>query len=153
MGGTLLGDPPFDAVDVGSADGERSYVVRCAEPGFARVLVGPEMLRWVRDLDEPRGYEIHGSLALVYGPPSVGVEGPLERLHAFVNLAGTALTRPGPKRSRRDPMRRRRAARDSRGSVASAGGSAGSWVRDPTTIRSATYPPRNVAMQRSALLR
>jgi hypothetical protein len=93
--GTLLGDPPFDAVDVGSADGDRGYVVRCADPGFARVLVGPEMLRWVGDLDEPWGFEILGSLVLVYGPPSVRVEGPLERLHAFVNLAGTALTPAG----------------------------------------------------------
>ena len=93
--GTLLGDPPFDAVDVGAADGERGYAVRCADPGFARALVGPEMLRWVGDLDEPWGFEIRGSLALVYGPPSMGVEGPLERLHAFVNLAGTALTPAG----------------------------------------------------------
>jgi hypothetical protein len=93
--GTLLGDPPFDAVDVGSADGERGYVVRWADPRFARALVGPEMLRWVGDLDKPWGFEIRGSLALVYGPPSMGVEGPLERLHAFVNLAGTALTPAG----------------------------------------------------------
>jgi hypothetical protein len=34
--GTLLGDPPFDAVDVGAADVERGYAVRCADPGFAR---------------------------------------------------------------------------------------------------------------------
>jgi hypothetical protein len=93
--GTLLGDPPFDAVDVGSADGERGYVVRWADPRFARALVGPEMLRWVGDLDKPWGFEIRGSLALVYGPPSMGVEGPLERLHAFVSLAGTALTPAG----------------------------------------------------------
>jgi hypothetical protein len=93
--GTLLGDPPFDAVAVGAADGERGYAVRCADPGFARTLVGPEMIRWVGDLDEPWGFEIHGSLLLVYGPPSVGVEEPLERLHAFVNLAGAALTPAG----------------------------------------------------------
>lgn len=61
----------------------------------SRALVGPEMVRWVGDLDEPWGFEIHGSLALVYGPPSFGVEEPLERLHAFVNLAGTALTPAG----------------------------------------------------------
>ena len=53
------------------------------------------MLRWVGDLDEPWGFEIHGSLALVYGPPSSGVEEPLERLHAFVSLAGAALTPVG----------------------------------------------------------
>ena len=61
----------------------------------SRALVGPEMVRWVGDLDEPWGFEIHRSLALVYGPPSFGVEEPLERLHAFVNLAGTALTPAG----------------------------------------------------------
>lgn len=93
--GTLLGDPPSDAVDVGAAGGERDYAVRCADPGFARVLVGPEMLRWLGGLDEPWGFEIHGSLALVYGPPSSVVEEPLERLHAFVSLAGAALTPAG----------------------------------------------------------
>ena len=93
--GTLLGDPPFDAVDVGGPDGELGYAVRCPDPGFARALVDPEILRWLGDLDEPWGFEIHGSLALVYGPPSLGVERPLERLHAFVNLAGTALTPAG----------------------------------------------------------
>ena len=92
--GTLLGDPPFDAVDVGAADGERGYAVG-APMRDSRALVGPEMVRWVGDLDEPWGFEIHGSLALVYGPPSFGVEEPLERLHAFVNLAGTALTPAG----------------------------------------------------------
>ncbi|HEV8057820.1 MAG TPA: hypothetical protein VGQ01_04910, partial [Actinomycetota bacterium] len=89
-------DPPFDAVDVGAGDVERGYAVRCADPAFARALVGPEMLRWVGDLDEPWGFEIRGSLALVYGPPSMGVEGPLERLHVFVNLAGTEAVPPRP---------------------------------------------------------
>ena len=93
--GTLLGDPPFDAVDVGGPDGELGYAVRCPDPGFARALVGPEMLRWLGSLDEPWGFEIHGSLALVYGPPSCGVEEPLERLHAFVSLAAAALTPVG----------------------------------------------------------
>ena len=91
----LLGDPPFDPVDVGVADGERGYAVRCADPGFARALVGPEMLQWLGGLDEPWGFEISGSLALVYGPPSSGVEEPLERLHAFVNLVGATLTPAG----------------------------------------------------------
>ena len=92
--GGLLGDPPFDAVDVGAADGERGYAVG-APMRDSRALVGPEMVRWVGDLDEPWGFEIHGSLALVYGPPSLGLEEPLERLQGFVNLAGTALTPAG----------------------------------------------------------
>jgi hypothetical protein len=90
--GTMLGEPPSGAVDVAGADAERAYAVRCADAGFARALVGPEMLRWLGNLDEPWGFEIHGSLALVYGPSSCGVEEPLERLHGFVNLAGAALT-------------------------------------------------------------
>ena len=50
--------------------------------------MGPELVRWLGGLDEPWGFEIQGSIALVYGPPSSGVEEPLERLHAFVSLAG-----------------------------------------------------------------
>jgi hypothetical protein len=57
--GTLLGDPPFDAVDVGAADGERGYAVRCADPGSARARRS-RAVRWVGDLDEPWGFEIHG---------------------------------------------------------------------------------------------
>ena len=93
--GTLLGDPPFDAVDIGATEGEHGYAVRCADPGFARALVGPDMLRWLGGLDEPWGFEIQGSLALVYGPPSCGVEEPLERLHTFVGLARATLTPSG----------------------------------------------------------
>jgi hypothetical protein len=94
MWGTLLGAPPFNPVDVGAAESEVGYAVRCADQGVGRALVGPEMLRWLGDLEEPWGFEIHGSLALVYGPPS-SVEEPLERLHAFVGLAGAALTPAG----------------------------------------------------------
>jgi hypothetical protein len=56
---TLRGDPPFDAVDVGAADGERGYAVRCADPGSARARRS-RAVRWVGDLDEPWGFEIHG---------------------------------------------------------------------------------------------
>ena len=92
---TLLGDPPFDAVDVGASDADRVYTVRCDDPGFARAFVGPTMLRWLGELEGPWGFEVHGSLAMVYGPPSSGVEEPLERLHAFLELAAAALTPAG----------------------------------------------------------
>ena len=89
--GTLLRDPPFGPVDVGSGDARRPYVVRCDDQTFARTLVGPTMLRWLDGLEEPWGFEVHGSLAMVYGPPSSGVEEPLERLQAFAELTTAAL--------------------------------------------------------------
>jgi hypothetical protein len=38
------------------------------------------------ELDEAWGFEVNGSLALAYGPPSAGIEEPLERLEAFARL-------------------------------------------------------------------
>jgi len=35
---------------------------------------------------EPWGFEVNGSLALAYGPPSAGIEEPLERVEAFARL-------------------------------------------------------------------
>jgi len=42
------------------------------------------------------GFEVHGSLALVYGPPSSGVEEPLERLQALAELVSRALASSAP---------------------------------------------------------
>lgn len=88
---TLLGEPPFGAVDLGRGEAERPYVVRCDDPAFARALVGPGMPRWLDGLEEPWGFEVHGSLAMVYGPPSAGVEARLERLQAFAELTAAAV--------------------------------------------------------------
>ena len=92
----LLREPAMDKfdVDVGSSGSARAYVVRCVDPSFARTIVGPAMLRWLGELEEPWGFEVHGSLAAVYGPPSSGVEDTLERLQAFAELAQSALPQP-----------------------------------------------------------
>jgi hypothetical protein len=89
----LLREPAMGEVDVGSP-GRRPYVVRCDDPVYARAIVGPQMLRWLGGLEEPWGFEMYGSLAVVYGPPSSGVEDTLERLRGFAELAQSALPPP-----------------------------------------------------------
>ena len=73
----LLAEPAMGKVDVGSP-----------------AIVGPPMLRWLGGLEEPWGFEMHGSLAVVYGRPSSGVEDTLERLQGFAELAQSALSQP-----------------------------------------------------------
>jgi hypothetical protein len=92
----LLTDPAMGKVDVGWPGSARPYVVRCDEPAFARAIVAPPMLGWLGGLGEPWGFELHGSLALAYGPPSSGVEDALERLQRFVELAQSAPPQPPP---------------------------------------------------------
>jgi len=52
------------------------------------------MLRWIGGFEEPWGFEMRGSLAVVYGRPSSGVEDTLERLQGFAELAQSALSQP-----------------------------------------------------------
>jgi len=92
--GALLREPAMGKVDVGSPGSGDPYVVRCDDPAFARAIVGPPMLRWVGGLEEPWGFEVHGSLAIAYGPPSSGVEVTLERLQGFAELVQAALSQP-----------------------------------------------------------
>ena len=90
----LLSEPSMGKVDVGSPGSGRPYVVRCDDPAFARAIVGLPMLRWLAGLEEPWGFEMHGSLAVVYGRPSSGAEDTLERLQGFAELAQSALSQP-----------------------------------------------------------
>jgi hypothetical protein len=90
----LLREPAMEKFDAGSSGSARAYVVRCDDPAFARTIVGPAMLRWLGQLEEPWGFEVHGSLAVVYGPPSSGIEDTLERLQAFADLVLSALPQP-----------------------------------------------------------
>lgn len=52
------------------------------------------MQRWLEALEDPWGFEVSGSLAIVYGPPSAGIEDPLERHEGFAELLRAA--RSGP---------------------------------------------------------
>ena len=92
--GALLREPAMGQVDVGSTGSGRPYVVRCDDPAFARAIVGPPMLTWLGGLEEPWGFELYGSFAVVYGPLSSSVEDTLERLQRFAELAGAALPQP-----------------------------------------------------------
>lgn len=80
-----LTDPALETVEVEALPADR-WVVRCGDAGFAGTLLGPAMVAWLSELDEPWGFEMRGSLALAYGPPSAGIEEPLERLEAFARL-------------------------------------------------------------------
>jgi hypothetical protein len=81
----LLTAPALETVEIEALDPQR-WVVRCADASLAAALVGPPMAAWLAELDEPWGFEVNGSLALAYGPPSSGIEEPLERLEAFARL-------------------------------------------------------------------
>jgi hypothetical protein len=81
----LLAAPALETVEAEGLDADR-WVVRCADPALAGALVGPSMVAWLSALQEPWGFEVNGSLALAYGPPSAGIEEPLERVEAFARL-------------------------------------------------------------------
>jgi hypothetical protein len=81
----LLPAPALEAVEVEGLEGER-WVVRCGDAALADALVGPPMIAWLSGLDEPWGFEVTGALVLAYGPPSAGIEEPLERLETFARL-------------------------------------------------------------------
>ena len=68
-------------------------MVRCDDATLAAALLGPAITSWLSELEEPWGFEVNGSLALAYGPPSAGIEEPLERLEAFGRLIEEARER------------------------------------------------------------
>jgi hypothetical protein len=81
----LLPAPALEAVEVEGLEGER-WIVRCEDAALAGAVVGPPMVAWLSELDEPWGFEVNGSLALAYGPPSAGIEEPLVSVEAFARL-------------------------------------------------------------------
>jgi len=88
----LLAEPTTATVPVDGLPPDR-WVVRCEDPALAKAIVGPSMTSWLSELEEPWGFEVSGSLALAYGPPSAGIEEPLERLEAFGRLLEEARER------------------------------------------------------------
>jgi hypothetical protein len=58
----------LDVVAVGSERFDRAFVVRSGDGSFATTLVGAEMADWLLSLGEGWGFELNGTLAMVYGP-------------------------------------------------------------------------------------
>jgi hypothetical protein len=83
--GGLLAAP---ALETGQAEGLdiEGWAIRCGDSSLAAALIGPRMVAWLSELREPWGFEVSGSLALAYGPPSASIEEPLERVEAFARL-------------------------------------------------------------------
>lgn len=98
----LVAGSPLGRVDARATGADPSYVVRCDEPAMARTLVGAPLFRWLEGLQEPWGFEVSGSLAIAYGPPSSGIEEPLERLAGFTELVRSV--EPGPATMRAGTM-------------------------------------------------
>lgn len=88
----LLAPPALETVGVEGVDVDR-WVVRCDDADLAAALVGASMIDWLSELEEPWGFEVNGSLALAYGPPSAGIEEPLKHLEAFGRLLEEAGSR------------------------------------------------------------
>lgn len=97
LAGLLDGSAIDEVVVEGLPDG---WVVRCDDQAMAAALIGPSVTTWLRELDEPWGFEVNGSLAVAYGPPSPGVEEALERLEAY----GRLLDEPRERRAAETPV-------------------------------------------------
>lgn len=72
-----------------SASGQR-FELRSGDRAFSDALLASPLMQWLDGLDAAWGFEVSGPLALAYGPPSAGPEEPLERAHAFAELAAGA---------------------------------------------------------------
>jgi hypothetical protein len=83
--GELLAAPALETVEAEGLDIE-GWAIRCGDPSLPAALIGPRMVAWLCELREPWGFEVNGSLALAYGPPSARIEEPLERVEAFARL-------------------------------------------------------------------
>lgn len=60
--------PDMARVEVGDAAFDHAWHVWSEDEGFARQLLGPAMRDWLRSLGDRWGMEVHGKMAIVYGP-------------------------------------------------------------------------------------
>jgi hypothetical protein len=82
----LASEAPMPEVSLGSQRLDRAFVVRCADAVFAHELLDEGMVDWLDALGEDRGFEVTGSLAVLYGPASSAgdVVTVLETLQGFL---------------------------------------------------------------------
>lgn len=93
---------PMDEVDVPGRPGASAFVVRCDEPAFARTLLAGPAGDWLAQGGEEWGFEISGSLLMIYGAPASArsvpdVLGRLDDLRSRLTAgtAGDAVPDPG----------------------------------------------------------
>jgi hypothetical protein len=60
--------PTGTRVEVGDPSFDHRWNVWSEDEGFARELLGPSMRDWLRSLGDGLGIEVHGKMAIVYGP-------------------------------------------------------------------------------------
>lgn len=60
--------PTAARVEVGDMPFDRAWNVWSDDESFARELLGPAMRDWLRSLGDDWGMEVHGKMAVVYGP-------------------------------------------------------------------------------------
>ena len=66
----LASEVPMPQMPSGWERLDRTFVMRCEDPAFAGRLIDEPMANWLVDLGEDTGFEVTGSLALLYGPAS-----------------------------------------------------------------------------------
>ena len=66
----LASEVPMPQMPSGWERLDRTFVMRCEDPAFAGRLIDEPMANWLVDLGEDTGFEVKGSLALLYGPAS-----------------------------------------------------------------------------------
>ena len=95
----LASEVPMPQVATGSERLDRAFVARCEDPEFVGELIDEPMASWLADIGEDRGFEVTGTLALLYGPASAAgdvvtvlefLQGFLERVPASVRSADGA---------------------------------------------------------------
>lgn len=64
---SLGGHAPMEEIDV--PDGSAAFVVRCDDPVFAGSLVAGRAGDWLAEGGEEWGFEMNGSLLMIYGAP------------------------------------------------------------------------------------
>src|SRR3990170_1976665 len=64
----LASEVPMPQMPSGWERLDRAFVMRCEDPAFAGRLIDEPMANWLVDLGEDTGFEVTGSLALLYGP-------------------------------------------------------------------------------------
>lgn len=89
----LASEVPMPQVATRSERLERAFSVRCEDPAFAAELFDEHMVDWLDALGEDQGFEVSGSLALLYGPasPAADVVTVLEVLQGFIERVPAGL--------------------------------------------------------------
>lgn len=93
----LAAEVPMPVVPTGLHRLDEAFLVRCADAAFVGRFIDEPMATWIVALGEDLGFEVVGSLALLYGPASAAVDlvTTLETLQALLEHVPAVLPGAG----------------------------------------------------------